>query len=66
MNKHATIKLGGYDIPLIGIQPDATLQECAACNDVFSIQDVELVETQFLCKKCRINNDNQSNPPVPV
>lgn len=51
--KHATIKLGDYDIPLIGVSGGATLEECDCCHDIFSIQVIELCWTQFLCPKCK-------------
>jgi hypothetical protein len=52
-SKHAEIKLDGYTIPLIGIAPDATQQECELCHDIFQLQSLELVGTQMLCERCR-------------
>lgn len=53
--KHATIKIGEYEIPLIGIPLSATEMECELCHDIFHITGVQLNEegNQFLCKKCR-------------
>ena len=51
--KHATLMIAGYRIPLIGIEPRETLEECDCCHDIFSIQQIQLTGTQFLCPKCR-------------
>jgi len=51
--KHATFKLGDYTIPLIGVDPNATLEECDLCHDIFGIQQIELTGRQFLCGKCK-------------
>ncbi len=55
MSTHATIKLGDFTIPLIGIPETATLDTCDLCHDVFSIHDLEINEAgnQLLCPKCR-------------
>lgn len=52
---HATVTIGEYKVPLIGIPPNATEMECECCHDIMPIIYVELNEagTQFLCKKCR-------------
>jgi len=51
--KHATVQIGNMTIPLIGIPPPATLEECDCCHDVFPLRKVQLVGNQFLCEKCR-------------
>lgn len=53
--KHATVKIGDYDIPLIGIPPDATLEECDLCGYLFNLRQVQVSENgrQILCDKCR-------------
>lgn len=41
-------------IPLIGIPPEATLQECALCHDQFPLQQIQFDEHgQPLCPRCR-------------
>jgi hypothetical protein len=52
---HATVKIGDYTIPLIGIPLSATEMECDLCHDIFHINDVHLMfeGKQFLCQKCR-------------
>jgi len=32
MGEHATVKVGGYEVPLIGVPVDATQQECSRCG----------------------------------
>lgn len=58
MQKHVTIKLGEYDIPLIGIKPKLIELECDLCHNWKSIEDLELNDAgnQFLCLKCREEN----------
>lgn len=60
MGEHATVKIGEYIIPLIGIPLSATEMECDLCHDIFHITEVELNEagTQFLCSKHREHNKN--------
>ena len=58
---HATVKLGEYTIPLIGIDRSATEMECELCHDIFHISQVQLSESgkQFLCPKCsKQTNEN--------
>jgi len=31
-NKHAMVKVGEYEVPLIGIPKDATLEQCQGCK----------------------------------
>jgi len=41
-------------VPLLGIPPDAALQECELCHNEYSLRDVEMTDSgQILCKKCR-------------
>ena len=55
--KHATVKIGDYEIPLIGLPLSATEMECDLCHDIFHISDVHLTfeGKQFLCQKCSRN-----------
>lgn len=57
---HATVKLGDYTCPLIGIPVSATEDECDLCWDIFHISDLTITGTQFLCKKCN------HEPKVPL
>ncbi len=44
----------GFKVPLLGIPPDAVLQECEVCQNEYSLRDVEMTDSgQILCKKCR-------------
>lgn len=56
--KHATFKLGDCTITLIGVDADATLEECDLCHDIFGIQQIELIDKQFLCVKCKTYEKN--------
>ena len=53
---HATVRIGGYTIPLIGIDRFATQGHCDGCKDgPIHIQELEwnLAGNQLLCWKCR-------------
>jgi hypothetical protein len=52
---HATVQVSGYEIPLIGIRPDAMLETCDLCGDYFNIRQVQISDNgrQILCEKCR-------------
>jgi predicted SprT family Zn-dependent metalloprotease len=54
---HATVKIGDYTIPLVGVPVSATEMECELCHNVVHITKVHLNEegNQFLCLRCRIN-----------
>ena len=51
--RHATAHRDGHDVPLIGIPPEATLEECDLCHDRFPLREIEFNGRQNLCKKCR-------------
>lgn len=51
--KHATVPLGEYNVPLIGIPPSAVLEECDLCHDEFKLMEITLTGTQLLCPKCK-------------
>ena len=55
VDRHATVKIGDFTIPLIGIPHDATEAECDLCHDLFHIQSLKWNEagSQLLCEKCR-------------
>ena len=51
---HAIVEREGFKVPLLGIPPDAVLQECDLCHNEYSLRDVEMTDSgQILCKKCR-------------
>jgi hypothetical protein len=52
MSVHATVKIGEYTIPLIGIPESATQMECEKCKQIFHITDVALNGSEFVCEKC--------------
>ena len=54
LQEHANVKIGEYVIPLIGVPPSATLQECELCHDEVPLREAELSESgQVLCRRCR-------------
>ena len=59
MTKHATVQRDGFTVPLIGIAPDAVLQECDCCGDIFPMREVEWSGKQMLCAKCRKTKGNE-------
>ncbi len=51
--KHATVRIGEYTVPLIGVPKDATREKCCKCGKKFYIGDMT-VDAKFnpVCKKC--------------
>jgi hypothetical protein len=52
MSKHAIVKLGGYEIPLIGIPMESTLEKCDYCAGKFGLLDIRFLGSKFICQKC--------------
>lgn len=51
--KHAHVKLGEYEIPLIGIKKSATEEICDTCKKTVHIDTITITEDgKFLCEKC--------------
>ena len=51
---HAIVEREGFKVPLIGIPPEAVLQECELCHEEKPMREIELSESgQMLCEKCR-------------
>jgi hypothetical protein len=51
--KHATLKLGEYEIPLIGLAEDCVNEICDMCKFQFHIQNIECIDDKILCFKCK-------------
>jgi len=53
---HATVKLGDYKIPLIGVPANATREFCDLCAFEGELLEINLAENgrQFLCDRCFI------------
>ena len=55
LKDHAIVEREGFKVPLLGIPPDAVLQECELCHTEYPLRDVEMSDSgQILCKKCRV------------
>lgn len=52
VRRHATVVKDGYEVPLIGIPPDAVLETCDLCGNQYGMAELVLSGTQMLCKKC--------------
>lgn len=51
--KHASVKLGEYTVPLIGIPVNATQQKCSGCGKEFHLSDITLDKNgNPFCPKC--------------
>ena len=48
---HALVPRDGYMVPLIGIKPEAALEECDVCHEQLP------TGKQMLCKKCNRKRD---------
>lgn len=51
-SKYATVIRDGYEVPLIGIPPEAVLDECDCCGDTIGISKAVFTGNQILCPKC--------------
>lgn len=59
LEDHAKVERDGFKVPLLGIPPDAVLQECELCHNEYPLRDVEMTATgQVLCVKCRSEMPN--------
>lgn len=55
VHDHATVKLDGVDIPLIGVPVYGTLEECDLCHSDYHLSIMQFSESgkQILCPTCR-------------
>lgn len=51
---HATVRLGDYRVPLIGVNQSATEEKCDKCKRVFHLSEVKLDHDRFMCWSCRM------------
>lgn len=50
---HAKVIRDGYEVPLIGIPPEATEDKCDQCKQIFPIKNLHLgAKQEMLCSKC--------------
>ncbi len=51
--KHATVRIGEYVIPLIGVPETATQEKCSRCRKQIHLADAALSESgDVLCQSC--------------
>lgn len=64
LEDHANVERDGFKVPLLGIPPEAALQECELCYNEYPLRDVEMTDSgQILCRKCRSNTSNAAHKP---
>lgn len=51
---HATVRLGDYSVPLIGIDQSATEEKCDGCKRLFHLSEIKLDQDRFMCWSCRM------------
>lgn len=52
--KHATVKLGDYTVPLIGIDENATKEQCDECKKVKHLSTIRITDQgRFQCLICQ-------------
>lgn len=52
---HATVRIAGYNLPLIGIDQSATEEKCDGCKRDKHLSEVKLDEQgRFMCWSCRM------------
>jgi hypothetical protein len=52
-NKHATVKIGDYTIPLIGIPTEATDETCQRCGHTMHLSEAQIDQDgKVVCKDC--------------
>lgn len=50
--KHAVIRIDGFEIPLIGIVPDATQDKCDRCGRTVQFQSLGWTDGKLICDNC--------------
>lgn len=54
VQKHATVKVGDYTIPLIGVPPLATKEKCSECGELRHLSEISLNDKGHpVCATCR-------------
>lgn len=61
---HATVKIGDYTIPLIGVDSSATQQKCCKCGQSFHLSDIVLdMLGNPVCHECAPKLDFEERFP---
>jgi len=57
----ASVPFHGFNVPLIEVSDDETMQECEDCHDLFCLLQIRLNEDgHFRCDRCTAHNRNAS------
>jgi hypothetical protein len=51
---HATVRIAGYNLPLIGIGQEATEEQCDGCKQTFHLSEIKIDAGRFMCWSCRM------------
>lgn len=52
---HATVRIAGYNLPLIGIRQDATEEQCDGCKRTYHLNEIRVdMGGRFMCWSCRM------------
>lgn len=62
MSKHATVKVDGYTIPLIGIPPSATEDWCDVCGKKLHLSEVNITEDGRMVCQEHYGHTKETNP----
>lgn len=51
-NRHATVYVGRYNIPLIGVPPSATMERCDVCGEKIHLSKATFRDDKIMCRRC--------------
>lgn len=58
--EHCKVKIGDYDIPLIGIPREYGLITCERCKKEFRLQEIKITyNSKCYCFECNDRNDRR-------
>jgi len=51
--RQAMVPFHGFNVPLIGVSPDATTETCDICHKQGNLLQIELIGVKFVCLTCQ-------------
>lgn len=63
MSQHATVPLGEYTVPLIGIPESATQEKCSRCGSICHLKDIVLDGKGHPCCQTCLNDETDDQQP---